>query len=130
MTDVTTATRCHNPRPGELGGHKTMAAVFFTAHRNFASVGTVGTRAERRALPARKSAEDRYECDRPDVFDKTLQTTHVWLVNTLARDAVVRLCGIGGRFDRLDDGGIVILGLVDARRNRPHPHQGCRKRTH
>ena len=65
-----------------------------------------------------------------DVFDKTLQTTHVWLVNTLARDAVVRLCGIGGRFDRLDDGGIVILGLVDAQRNRPHPHQGCRKRTH
>jgi len=64
-----------------------------------------------------------------DVFDKTLQTTHVWLVNTLARDAVVRLCGIGGRFDRLDDGGIVILGLVDAGRNRPHPHQGCRKRT-
>src|SRR6516225_8873128 len=65
MTAVTTATRCHNPRPGELGGHKTMAAVFFKARRNFASVGTVGTRAERRALPARKSAEDRYECDRP-----------------------------------------------------------------
>ena len=35
--------------------------------------------------------------------------------NTLARDAIVELCGIGGRFDRLDDGGIVILGLVDQR---------------
>src|SRR6516225_3238092 len=114
MTAVTTATRCHNPRPGELGGHKTMAAVFFKARRNFASVGTVGTRAERRALPARKSAEDRYECDRPRRLRQDLADHHVWLVNTLARDAVVRLCGIGGRFDRLDDGGIVILGLVDA----------------
>src|SRR5262249_11786962 len=50
--------------------------------------------------------------------------------NTLARDAIVELCGIDGRFDRIDDGGIVVLGLADERRKRPPPHQRRRKRTH
>src|SRR5215813_5310075 len=33
-------------------------------------------------------------------------------------------------FDRLDNRGIVILGLVDPRRNRPHPHRSGREWAH
>ena len=46
----------------------------------------------------------------------------------LARTAPPRSCG--AYLDRLDDRWIVILRLVDARRDRPHPHRLRRERPH
>ena len=42
----------------------------------------------------------------------------------------VRLYGSLDQFDRLDDRGIVILRLVDARGDRPHPHGFGGERPH
>ena len=42
----------------------------------------------------------------------------------------ISLRGVRRHFDGLEDRLIVILGLVDPRRDRPHPHQAGREWTH